>query len=128
MAKLNLQEVQELLQDSRTRGDYIEYLKEWVASETVGEEVEFTGDNVHPLMVGKDATKAKTGFDNAKKAVVKDSNPAVFRVPGGSAVKVIKKNVGSKENKVYKLFLINTALTDGAALAASIGDGDDDEE
>lgn len=97
-----------LLGDTRSRGEYGEYLTDFIKSGKVGLEVKFDGTD--PRMAGKDADKAKTGFENAKKQTVKDSDPPVLKIAGSNNVKVVKKNTGSKETPELHLFLINTAV------------------
>lgn len=104
--ELSEEDIAALLSDSRSHGEYGEYLKEFIASGKIGIEVDFN----HPLLVGKDAERAKTSFENAKKATVKDTDPPQLKVPGAGAVKVKKTNTGTKEAPVWHLFLINTQL------------------
>lgn len=100
--------INSLLGESRSRGEYGEYLADFIKSGKVGVEVKFDGSD--PRMAGKDADKAKTGFENAKKATVKDSDPPKLKVEGANNVKVAKKNTGTKEAPELHLFLINTAV------------------
>lgn len=100
--------INELLGDTRSRGEYGEFLVDFIKSGKVGLEVKFDGSD--PRMAGKDAEKAKTGFENAKKATVKDSDPPQLKVTGANNVRVVKKNTGTKEAPELHLFLINTAV------------------
>lgn len=106
--ELNDDLITQLLGDTRSRGEYGDFLGDFIASGKVAIEVKFDGTD--PRMAGKDADKAKTGFENAKKATVKDSNPPKLKVDGAQHIKVVKKNTGSKETPELHLFLINTAV------------------
>lgn len=104
LAELSLDDIGSLLNDVRSRGEYGDYIKQFIDSGKLGVEVDFTD----PLMVGKDADKAKIGFENAKKATIKDSDPVQLKIQGAGAVKVVKRNAGTKETPEWHLFLINT--------------------
>lgn len=106
LEELDFDAIDELLAGTRSTGEYGDYLKDFLASGKVGIEVSFDD----ALMVGKDADKAKIGFENAKKATVKDTDPPQLKVSGANNVKVVKKNTGTKEAPVWHLFLINTAI------------------
>jgi len=97
--------IQELLSDTRTRGEYDTVLENFVESGETGIEVEFTG----PL-AGKDATNVYTGLNNARKRQTKEGN---LVHEWGPNIRVIKKNLGTKETPDEHVFLINTALVEG---------------
>jgi len=115
---LDMSYISQLLQDTRTRGDYGVVLDDFYKSGQPGIEVEFSGN-----LAGKDAMNVYTGLNNAKKAQDKDGN--LVRTWGPS-IKVIKKNFGGngtdKEGDTPKdehVFLINTELIDPSALGLS---------
>lgn len=104
--ELTLEQVTALLGETRSRGEYAEYLKDFIERGVIGEEIDW--DN--PLMVGKTPDQAKIGFENAKKQTVKDSNPPVLKIAGAGDVAVVKRNAGTKEAPELHLFLINKAV------------------
>lgn len=106
LEELDFDAIDELLAGTRSTGEYGDYLKDFLASGKIGIEVSFDD----ALMVGKDAEKGKIGFENAKKATVKDTDPPQLKVAGANNVKVVKKNTGTKEAPEWHLFLINTQL------------------
>jgi len=112
--ELTAEEIADILGDTRSRGEYAEYMKAFIESGVPGIEVDFSD----PLLAGKDPKKAKTGFDNVKKSFVKDSDPPVLKVPGANLVKVALKNKGSKETPDLHLYLINAAAAQAQAQAA----------
>lgn len=105
---LDLDAINKLLSETRTRGDYDVILDDFHKSGEAGIEVELGVGQ----LAGKDATNVYTGLNNAKKKQDKDG--ALVR-PWGPQIKVIKKNFGDKENPDEHVFLINTALVEGAA-------------
>ena len=92
-------QIQELLADSRGRGDYGTYLMNFVRSGSPGEQVDLTTG----LLAGKTADKAKTGLENAKKARDKDG---ILKYPDAQDVLVIKKG--------DVVFVINRGVSAGS--------------
>lgn len=115
-----------LLASSKTRGDYREYLIDFINGDSVGEEVNLNEGN----LAGKDAKNVAQGFNGARKKMLEDGSPSV---PGGKDVKVLLKweDTGEKDEKgdavkVGHVFLINTAKYTGDTSA--IGDEVEDEQ
>jgi len=102
---LSAEEIQKMLSETRTRGDYGIVLDDFHASGEAGIEVDFSGN-----LAGKDATNVYTGLNNAKKAQDKEGN---LQRDWGPTIKVIKKNFGTKEAPDEHVFLINTSLVEG---------------
>ena len=102
---LDLAEIQKMLSETRTRGDYDVVLDDFYNSGEVGIEVDMGGQ-----LAGKDATNVYTGLNNAKKKQTKEG--ALVR-EWGPTIKVIKKNLGDKETPDERVFLINTGLVEG---------------
>lgn len=96
---LTPEQIQELLADSRGRGDYGQWLSNFVKSGSPGEEVDLTTG----LLAGKTADKVKTGLENAKKSRDKDG---VLKYPDAQNVMIIKKG--------DSVFVINRGVTEGA--------------
>lgn len=126
---LTMDAIETLLASAKTRGDYEIELKNFIASDDIGIEVDLSSGS----LAGKDPKNVATGFNNARKKMNADTGkPAV---EGAPAVKVILKLIDTNEpetdangnpvtddkgNTVTKkeghVFLINTAkLGDGAA-------------
>ena len=100
---LTPEQIAELLADNRGRGDYGQYLKDFVASGSGGEQVDMTGG----LLAGKTADKVKTGLENAKKARDRDGN---LKLPEAQNILIVKR-----EDMV---FVINRDVAQGEAAAA----------
>lgn len=97
---LTSDQIQELLADNRGRGDYGQYLNEFVKSGSGGEEVNMaTG-----ILAGKDANKVKIGLENAKKSRDKDG---ALKFPEAQDVLIIKKG--------DVVFVVNRAAVSGEA-------------
>lgn len=105
---LDLDAINKLLSETRTRGDYDVILDEFYNSGEAGIEVA-VGEG---QLAGKDAMNVYTGLNNAKKKQTKEG--ALVR-PWGPSIKVIKKNFGTKEAPDEHVFLINTGLVEGAS-------------
>lgn len=95
MAALTQAQIQELLANQRSRGDYDAVLAEFLDSGEAGIQVDLESG----VLAGKDAKKVKTGLDNARKRINQSTGKPVFEQ--GHAVKVIV----AEDN----VFLINTA-------------------
>lgn len=95
MAALTQEQIQALLANQRSRGDYDAVLAEFLESGEAGIQVDLESG----VLAGKDAKKVKTGLDNARKRINQSTGKPVFEQ--GHAVKVIVA-----EDQV---FLINTA-------------------
>lgn len=125
---LTMDAIEELLASAKTRGDYEDFLRDFISGDDVGIEVDLSSGT----LAGKDPKNVATGFNNARKKMNADTGkPAV---DGAPAVKVILKWVDTGEpltdengNRVTNdkgvpqnvkdghVFLINTAkLGDGA--------------
>ena len=123
---LDMDAIGALLASSKTRGDYREYLIDFVNGESVGEEVDLSAGN----LAGKDAKNVAQGFNGARKKMLEDGTPSV---PGGKDVKVLLKweDTGTKDEKgdavrIGHVFLINTAKYTGDT--SGIGDEVTDDE
>lgn len=103
---LDLDQITKLLSETRTRGDYDVILDNFHASGEAGIEVELGAGQ----LAGKGAQNVYTGLVNAKKK--QDADGKLVR-EWGPAIKVIKKNFGTKDNPDEHVFLINTALVEG---------------
>lgn len=98
--------INSLLADTRTRGAYSGVLEEFLGGGEAGIQVDLTSG---PL-AGKTAAQAAVGFNNARTAVHKDGeNAGKFKIPGGENVRVIKRKVGTGDEAVEYVFLIDTA-------------------
>lgn len=95
---LTAEQITELLADNRGRGDYGQYLKEFVESGSAGEQVNLESG----LLAGKTADKAKTGLENAKKARDRDG---ALKLPEAQGVLIVKKN--------EMVFVINRTAAEG---------------
>lgn len=84
---LNLDQIEQLLASSRTRGEYEDYLRDFIAGPNVGIEVDLTSGT----LAGKDAKNVYTGFNNARKKM--DADTGKPAVEGGAQVQVILKQV-----------------------------------
>jgi len=82
---LTADQIAELLKDNRGRGDYGQWLTDFVASGSAGEQV----DTENGLLAGKTADKVKTGLENAKKARDRDGN---LKLPQAQNVLIVKKD------------------------------------
>lgn len=123
---LDMDAIGALLASSKTRGDYREYLIDFINGENVGEEVDLSAGN----LAGKDAKNVAQGFNGARKKMLEDGTPSV---PGGKDVKVLLKweDTGEKDEagnavKIGHVFLINTAKYTGDTSA--LGEEVPDEE
>ena len=94
MAALTQEQIQELLSNQRSRGDYDAVLSDFLDSGEAGIQVDLDSG----VLAGKDAKKVKTGLDNARKRINQSTGKPVFE--NGHAVKVIV----AEDN----VFLINT--------------------
>lgn len=95
VAALTQEQIQALLANQRSRGDYDAVLSAFLEGGEAGEQVDLESG----VLAGKDAKKVKTGLDNARKRINQSTGKPVFEQ--GHAVKVIVA-----EDQV---FLINTA-------------------
>lgn len=95
MAALTQEQIQQLLANQRSRGDYDAVLSAFLDGGEAGEQVDLESG----VLAGKDAKKVKTGLDNARKRINQSTGKPVFEQ--GHAVKVIV----AEDN----VFLINTA-------------------
>jgi len=110
-----------LLASAKTRGDYKDYLIDFITGENVGEEVDLSQGN----LAGKDPKNVAQGFNMARKKMLDDGTPSV---PGGRDVKVLLKWVNTdrtnddgtpvvdadgKPEREGHVFLINTAKYTG---------------
>lgn len=114
---LDAAQIQQLLSQTKSRGEYDQVLREFLNSGEAGIEVDL--DN-GPL-AGKRAKMVKVGFDNARKKT--NENGAVH--PGGKDVRVIaitgkvqdpenaEKEIDAPDNSNDHVYLINTALATG---------------
>jgi hypothetical protein len=100
-----MSEITKMLSETRTRGDYDVVLDDFYNSQEVGIEVDLGGQ-----LSGKDATNVYTGLNNAKKKQTKEGS--LVR-EWGPTIKVIKKNIGTKDTPDERVFLINTSLVEG---------------
>lgn len=127
---LTLDAINELLSSAKTRGDYEDELRAFVNGPDAGIEVDLTTGT----LTGKDPKNVATGFNNARKKMLDNGQPAV---PGGAQVKVLLRWVDTGEpamddngNRITNdkgvpqnikeghVFLINTAkVGDGSAAA-----------
>jgi hypothetical protein len=82
---LTADQIAELLKDNRGRGDYGQWLTDFVASGSAGEQV----DTESGLLAGKTADKVKTGLENAKKARDRDGN---LKLPQAQNTLIVKKD------------------------------------
>jgi len=78
-------QIAELLKDNRGRGDYGQWLTDFIASDSPGEQV----DTESGLLAGKTADKVKTGLENAKKARDRDGN---LKLPQAQNTLIVKKD------------------------------------
>ena len=107
MATLSAEQIADILSGSRTRGAGTEVLKEFIDSGEPGMEVDLTSG----AFAGKQAGQAYTSLNNAKKRTrTDDSGATVLAMPEAAKVKVIKRDLGSKDNPDFHVFLINTDL------------------
>jgi hypothetical protein len=106
---LSMDDIRGLLSDSRTKGSGTEVLQSFLESEEPGIEVDLSNG---PL-AGKDPGKAHTTLMNARKRTVTapDGSPVAAN-PEFGKIKIIKRNVGTKESPEYHVFLINTDLVE----------------
>jgi hypothetical protein len=81
---LTQDQIAELLKDNRGRGDYGQYLTDFVTSGSAGEQV----DTETGLLAGKTADKVKTGLENAKKARDRDG---ALKLPQAQNTLIVKK-------------------------------------
>lgn len=131
---LDMDAIGALLASAKTRGDYREYLIDFIGGENVGEEVDLSQGN----LAGKDPKNVAQGFNMARKKMKEDGTPSV---PGGKDVKVLLKWVPTgrtdeqgnavlgedgKPEKEGHVFLINTAKYTGDT--SGMGDEVEDEE
>jgi hypothetical protein len=115
---LDIDAINKLLSETRTRGDYDVYLDEFYASGEAGIEVP-VGEG---QFAGKDALNVYTGLNNAKKKLYPEKSGAQAGTlvrPWGPKIRVIKKNFGGSgaegaPAKDEHVFLINTELVEGA--------------
>lgn len=112
MSTLTSEQIASLLSGSRTRGAGTEVIKEFIESGEPGIEVDL---NSGPL-AGKSVGQAYTTLINAKKRTRTDESGAtVLAMPEAAKVRVIKRNLGDKDNEDFRVFLINTDLVDVGA-------------
>lgn len=95
---LSPDQIAELLKDNRGRGDYGQWLTEFVESGSAGEMV----DTESGILAGKTADKVKTGLENAKKARDRDGN---LKLPKAQNVLIVKKD--------DNVFVINRDVASG---------------
>lgn len=95
---LTSDQITELLASSRSRGEYDQYLKEFMESGDPGRLVERDGG----ILAGKTEDQTKVGLENAKKRT-NDAGELVHK--GANLIKVIKK-----EGQVY---VIDTSKVEG---------------
>ena len=115
--ELTAEDIQNLLAQTKSRGEYDSLLKDFLNSGVAGIEIDLQSG---PLQ-GKRAKMVKTGFDNARKK----TNDQGLVHPGGKDVRVIAvtgkmdgpdgKQVEREDNNEDHVYLINTALAGGAA-------------
>jgi len=123
--ELSLDAINMLLSSARGRGEYEDYLREYIASGKPGIEVNLTDG---PL-AGKDPKNVATGFKNVQGRNDKTTGKPV--VEGAHLIKVLYRSVKQKdaEGNVVKdaqgneveeghVFLINTAMLSDAQKAA----------
>lgn len=112
MSELTQEAIAGLLSGSRTRGAGTEVIKEFIDSEAAGIEVDLNSG----ALAGKSPGQAYTTLLNAKKRTKTDEGGAtVLAMPEAAKVRVIKRNLGTKDNEDWHVFLINTDLVDVAA-------------
>lgn len=107
MSSLTLEAIQDLLSNSRARGDYDEVLSTFLKSGEMGIEVDLTSGPLAGKNNEKGSKNVVTGFKNAAKRMNDDGTP---RHPGAHQVQVINRKVGDGENAEYHVFLINKAV------------------
>jgi hypothetical protein len=107
---LSSEEIAGLLANTRGRGEYAEYLKEFLDSGEPGIKVDLDGG----ILAGKSVDKAYTGLNNARTGVThtKDAEGNIVstapKVAGADKVKVVRAQDKSA------VFLINRSLVEGA--------------
>jgi hypothetical protein len=116
---LTAEMIQQLLSQSKSRGDYDQVLRDFLNSAEAGIEV----DLQEGPLTGKRAKQVKVGFDNARKKPNKDGTGLVH--PGGKDVKVIAitgkqtgadgKETEREDNAEDHVYLINLSLAGGSA-------------
>lgn len=106
MSTLSLEAIQQLLSDSRARGDYDTILNEFLKSDEMGIEVDLTSGPLAGKGTEKGSKNVVTGFKNASKRMNDDGTP---KYPGAHQVQVVSRKVGDGENAEYHIFLINKA-------------------
>ena len=107
MTTLSPNEIQELLSKARSRGEYDQYLKEFMESGDAGRLV----DRESGILAGKSADQVKVGLENAKKRT--DDNNKLIHGDGALAVKVIKKTEGEGDDKEELVYVIDTSKVAG---------------
>lgn len=106
---LSQDQIAELLAGGRTRGAGTAVIEEFLASGEAGEEVDLTTGH----LAGKSPGQAYNALNNARKRTkTDDSGNTVLANPSMGKVRVMKKNVGDKENEEWHVFLINTDLVE----------------
>lgn len=81
---LDMTQIDALLASAKTRGDYKEYLIDFINGPNIGEEVDLSQGS----LAGKDPKNVAQGFNMARKKMTDDGTPSV---PGGRDVKVLLK-------------------------------------
>lgn len=95
---LDASAIQELLSESRSRGDYATVLKEFIDSGEAGIEV----DTSAGVLAGRSADKVSVGLNNAKKAM---NENGTLKITGAENVRVVKRG----KDDDARVFLINQA-------------------
>src|SRR4051812_8903266 len=96
MSELTQEAIAGLLSGSRTRGAGTEVIKDFLDSEAAGIEVDLNSG----ALAGKSPGQAYTTLLNAKKRTKTDEGGAtVLAMPEAAKVRVIKRNLGSKDNE-----------------------------
>jgi hypothetical protein len=115
VASLSADQIQDLLAGARSRGEYDQYLKEFLDSGDAGRLV----DRESGILAGKGADQVKVGIENAKK---RTNDAGTLLHPGAQHVKVIRKAPQGDDGKPMKdppdnqvmVYVIDTSKVAGA--------------
>lgn len=104
LQSVDASELQSILAGSRTKGAGTDVLREFIESNEPIAEVDLTTG----ALAGKEPGQAYTTLTNAKKRTVTDSSGAtVLAMPEAKNVKVIKRNLGSKDTPEFHIYLVD---------------------
>lgn len=105
-AALSMDEINELLAGSRTKGAGTEVIGTFLDSGNAAEEVDLSSG---PL-AGKEAGQAYTTLTNARKRTAQaPDGSTVLANPEFKNVRVIKRNLGTKDTPDFHIYLVDTS-------------------